>query len=49
MFGKCERGRRADGEVVAADVEGVGGFDHFPDLGLFEVGEFVVIGSGEVR
>ena len=48
MFAEGESGGDADGEVVAADVEDICGFDHFPDVGLVQVVDLVVVGGGEV-
>ena len=48
MFAERESGRDAHGQVVAADVVDGGGLDHFPDVGLLEMCDFVVVGGGEV-
>lgn len=48
VLGHGHGGRRAHGQVVAADVVDVGGLDHRPDARLLEVLEFVVVGRGEV-
>lgn len=39
---------RADSEVVAADVDGLGVLNQAPDLGFLQVLNLVVVGSGEV-
>ncbi len=48
MLSERQGGRHTDREVVAADIEDVGGLDHLPDLRSIQVVDLVVIGGGEV-
>lgn len=48
LLGDGHDGLRADGEVVTADVDGLGGLNQAPDLGLLQVINLVVVGSGKV-
>lgn len=48
LLSELHDGRRADGEVVAADVVDVGVLDEAPDLGALQVLQVVVVGSAEL-
>lgn len=48
LLGDGLDGLRADGEVVTADVDGLGLLNQAPDLGLLQVVNLVVVSSGEV-
>ena len=48
LLGELHDGRGADGEVVAADVVGLGVLDEAPDLRLLQMLEVVVVGGAKV-